>query len=91
MGIILKYLKKYWYLALLAPLFMIFEVVFDLMQPQLLEKIVDNGILNETIGASEKIDLVLRVGGLMLLFLAVGGFCGIMSGVCASAASNALG
>lgn len=91
MGIILKYLKKYWYLALLAPLFMIFEVVFDLMQPQLLERIVDNGILNETIGASEKIDLVLRVGGLMLLFLAVGGFCGIMSGVCASAASNALG
>ena len=91
MKVVFKYLKKYWFLALLAPVFMIFEVLFDLVQPQLLAKMVDNGILNETIGASDKVQIVITIGGLMLLFLALGGFCGIMSGVCASSASNALG
>ena len=86
---LLRYLKPYWYLALLAPLFMVFEVLFDLLQPQLMAKIVDNGILNEALTGVEKVNIVLTQGGLMLLFLAVGGFCGIMSGVCASAASNA--
>ena len=91
MKTIFKYLKKYWILALLAPIFMILEVIFDLVQPQLLERMVDNGILNETIGASQKVELVLIIGGLMLGALTVGGFCGIMSGVCASAASNNMG
>ena len=91
MSKLFKYLKPYWYLAVLAPLFMVFEVLFDLMQPQLMSKIVDNGILDEALTASEKVSIVLAQGGLMLLFLAVGGFCGIMSGVCASAASNAYG
>ena len=86
---LMRYLKPYWYLAILAPLFMIFEVLFDLLQPQLMAKIVDDGILDEALGAAEKVNIVLTQGGLMLLFLAVGGFCGIMSGVCASAASNA--
>ena len=85
---ILKYLKPYWYLAILAPLFMVFEVLFDLLQPQLLTAIVDDGILSETLAIEDKINIVLTQGGLMLLFLAIGGFCGIMSGVCASIASN---
>lgn len=89
MSKLMRYLKPYWYLAILAPLFMIFEVLFDLLQPQLMAKIVDDGILDEALGAAEKVNIVLTQGGLMLLFLAVGGFCGIMSGVCASAASNA--
>ncbi len=88
---LMKYLKPYWFLTILAPLFMIGEVVLDLVQPQLMAKIVDNGILNELLSGSEKIKIVLVDGLFMLLALALGGFCGIMSGVCASSASNAFG
>ena len=42
---LIKYLKPYWIYAILAPLFMIGEVAMDLMQPKLMTKIVDNGLL----------------------------------------------
>ncbi|MFQ8902123.1 MAG: hypothetical protein ACLR7D_09730 [Lachnospira eligens] len=32
----LKYLKKYWLFAILAPLFMVGEVLADLVQPRLM-------------------------------------------------------
>ena len=35
----LKYLKKYWFFALLAPVFMIGEVSMDLLQPELMSRI----------------------------------------------------
>ena len=41
----LKYLKKYWFLCLLAPLFMVGEVAMDLIQPDMMADIVDNGVL----------------------------------------------
>lgn len=41
---IFKYLKKYWLLAILAPIAMIFEVAMDLVQPKLMAVIVDYGI-----------------------------------------------
>lgn len=40
-----KFLKPYWYLALLSPLMMIGEVVADLFQPKLMSVIVDCGIV----------------------------------------------
>lgn len=40
-----KYLRPYWYLALLSPLMMIGEVVADLFQPKLMSVIVDCGIV----------------------------------------------
>lgn len=88
---ILKFLKPYWFLSLLAPLFMIGEVIFDLLQPKLMEKIVDNGVLDATLNVNEKMDLVVNYGLIMLACLAVGGVCGIMSAACASSASNSFG
>lgn len=41
---IFKYLKKYWLWAILAPLFMVGEVLMDLLQPTLMSVLVDNGI-----------------------------------------------
>ena len=38
----LKYLKKYWFFALLAPIFMIGEVSMDLLQPELMSRIIDD-------------------------------------------------
>ena len=40
----LKYLKKYWYAVVLAPLLMIVEVYGDLTVPKLVAKVIDEGI-----------------------------------------------
>lgn len=41
---LLKFLKPYWMWALLAPALMALEVVMDLMQPRMVQRIVDDGI-----------------------------------------------
>ncbi len=41
-----RYLKPYWIYILLAPLFMALEVYMDLLQPNYMADIVDNGIAN---------------------------------------------
>ncbi|HSQ39265.1 MAG TPA: ABC transporter permease, partial [Anaerolineales bacterium] len=41
---LLKYLKPYWLWATLAPLLMVLEVVMDLMQPRMIQRIVDVGL-----------------------------------------------
>ena len=88
---LLRYLKPYWGFAILAPIFMVLEVLLDLVQPKFMEQIVDNGILNEALSISDKLSNVLIYGGLILGALAIGGFCGIMSAACASSAANSFG
>jgi len=41
---LLKYLKPYWVFALLGPLAMVAEVALDLMQPHLVQLIIDRGL-----------------------------------------------
>lgn len=41
----IKYLKKYWYAAILAPILMIVEVYGDLTIPKLVAKVIDEGIV----------------------------------------------
>lgn len=72
---VLKYLKKYWYFALLSPLFMILEVSMDLVQPRLMSRIVDEGII------TGDISLIIELGVQMLIFTIVGCCGGILSGV----------
>lgn len=72
---VLKYLKKYWYFALLSPLFMILEVGMDLIQPSLMSKIVDEGIV------TGNIDFIVELGIQMLIFTIMGCAGGILSGV----------
>lgn len=77
----LKYLKKYWFFALLAPVFMMGEVLMDLVQPRLMSVIIDEGVLginNNNIG---DMGIVINTGVKMILLVAVGGLCGILSGV----------
>ena len=47
----LKYVKKYTLLALLAAAFMVGEVSMDLIQPTLMSRIVDEGVLGAGSGA----------------------------------------
>lgn len=40
----MKFLKPYWVIALLAPMLMLLEVVMDLLQPMLMARIIDLGV-----------------------------------------------
>jgi ATP-binding cassette subfamily B multidrug efflux pump len=65
-----KFLKPYWFSAILAPLLMVLEVAMDLMQPRMIQRIVDEGI------AQLDLDVVIQTGLLMVglaLLGAVGG------------------
>jgi len=72
---ILTYLKKYWYIAVLSPLFMILEVSMDLIQPDLMSRIVDEGVL------AENMEIILNLGIQMVIFTVIGCIGGILSGV----------
>lgn len=81
----LKYLKKYWFFCLLAPLFMLGEVSMDLLQPDMMADIVDNGVLKGNF------DLIVAVGIKMILTVMAGGLCGVMCGVFANLAAQSFG
>ena len=49
----LSYLKKYWFFAIISPLFMIGEVLIDLMQPKLMSRIIN------TVVESGELDVVM--------------------------------
>lgn len=79
-----KYLKKYWIFVILAPMFMIGEVSMDLLQPQLMRTIVDEGVLGLSNGGVGNLELVIQTGFKMVGLVTIGGFCGVMSGVFAN-------
>lgn len=87
----LKYLKKYWFFALLAPVFMIGEVSMDLLQPELMSRIIDDGVLGLNNGEVGNLNTVITIGLKMIGFVALGGICGIMSGVFANLCAQQFG
>ena len=68
---IVHYIKPYWKQALIAPLLMVLEVTMDLMQPRMMQRIVDEGIRygNQSI--------VLETGFFMIVFALIGAVGGI--------------
>jgi ATP-binding cassette, subfamily B, multidrug efflux pump len=74
---------KLW--VILAPLMMAIEVAMDLMQPRLIQRIIDQGIANGDLG------LVQRTGALMVGLSIVGMLAGVLCGVFAVRASQAFG
>lgn len=87
----LKYLKKYWFFALLAPVFMIGEVSMDLLQPELMSRIIDDGVFGLNNGGVGNLNTVITIGLKMIGFVALGGICGIMSGVFANLCAQQFG
>lgn len=77
-----KYLKPYALFAVLTPLSMVGEVLGDLLQPKLMSKIVDDGVLGQDM------NLIIRTGLLMLLVLIGGGACGIAASAFGGVASQ---
>lgn len=86
---LISYLKKYWFVALISPIFMAGEVIVDLLQPKLMSKIVN------TVIESGEMSVVMNTIAItclqMLGLVAVGGFMGIMCCYTASLASQGFG
>lgn len=61
-----KYIKPYMAFAIIAPLMMVLEVAMDLVQPTIMQHIIDNGI------AKEDTAYVITMFGLMILCAIVG-------------------
>lgn len=76
-----KYIKPYILFAILAPIFMLVEVAMDLLQPTILEHIIDNGI------AKGDTSYIVRMFILMIVFAIIGLIGGIGCSVYASRAA----
>ncbi|WP_240840946.1 ABC transporter ATP-binding protein [Acidaminobacter sp. JC074] len=81
----IKYLMKYWMFALLSPLLMFIEVLIDLNQPMLMQKIIDIGIKNNDMAFIQEYALYM-IG---LSFIGMTG--AVISGIVAVYASQSAG
>jgi ATP-binding cassette subfamily B multidrug efflux pump len=80
-----RFLKPYWKWAILAPLLMILEVAMDLMQPRLIQRIVDEGI------AQLDMSVVTNTGLLMVGLAIIGAVGGLGCTVFATMAAQGFG
>ena len=80
-----KFLKPYWRWVAIAPLLMTLEVTMDLMQPRMVERIVDEGI------ARLDLNLVLHTGLLMFGLAVIGALGGMSNGIFAELTVQAVG
>lgn len=78
---LLRYMKKYWYIAIFGPIFMVLEVMMDMVLSNYMAKMVDDGIM------TQNIDNVVKYGLIMLLIVFIGVIGGILSGAFTNLAS----
>ncbi|MGN0984770.1 MAG: ABC transporter ATP-binding protein [Gemmiger sp.] len=86
-----KYIRRYLHFAIPAGLFMVGEVMMDLVQPGLMSRIVDEGVLGVGAGGAGDAALVLRLGAVMIVLVLFGGLCGSMNNVFVHLASQNIG
>ena len=79
-----KLLKKYRFFGLIAPLFMFGEVLADLIQPNMMKNIVDDGVLGLNNNGVGDLKLIITVGIAMIGVVILGGISGVLSGVFAN-------
>lgn len=79
---LLKFLKPYWKIAIMAPICMMAEVIADLFQPKLMAKIVDEGVLNGDL------NIIITTGLTMLLIAVLGSIAGMSASAFAGVASQ---
>lgn len=75
------YVKKYLHFAVIAALFMVGEVLMDLIQPGLMSRIVDEGVLGIHNNGIGDIHLILSLGLAMIGLVLLGGLCGSLNNV----------
>lgn len=76
-----KYIRKYLIFSILAGLFMIGEVVMDLIQPNIMSKIVDEGVLGLNNYGNANMNLIWMLGVQMIALVLFGGVCGSLNNV----------
>ncbi|MGN0771641.1 MAG: ABC transporter ATP-binding protein [Christensenellales bacterium] len=86
-----KYIKRYLPYAIIAALFMIGEVLMDLIQPGLMSKIVDEGVLGINNGGESDISVIWKLGLLMIGLVLFGGLCGSLNNVFVHLAGQNIG
>jgi ATP-binding cassette subfamily B protein len=80
-----RYVRKYWKSFSIAVLFLTFEAICDLLQPTIMSKIIDIGVVQKDI------HYVLKMGGLMLLITFFGAISASTRSVVASTVSQKFG
>lgn len=76
-----KYIKQYLHFAVIAALFMIGEVLMDLIQPGIMSRIVDDGVLGLSSGGVSDLNLIWTLGVKMIALVLFGGLCGSLNNV----------
>ena len=84
---LLKYLKKYWYFALLAPIFMIAEVTMDMLVTNKMGTMIVNSY-GPTSNNNQFLNTIVSNGIIMLALVLIGVVSGILSGVFANLVSQ---
>jgi ATP-binding cassette subfamily B protein len=86
-----KYIRKYLLFAIIAGLFMIGEVMMDLVQPGFMSRIVDDGVLGVNNGGRADLHLIWMLGLQMIGLVLVGGLCGSLNNVFVHISSQNIG
>ena len=76
-----KYVKRYLLFAVIAVAFMVGEVLMDLLQPEIMSKIVDDGVLGVSTGGVGNMQLIWSLGIRMIGLVLLGGLCGSLNNV----------
>ena len=74
-----KYIRRYLHFAILAAAFMVGEVTMDLLQPSIMRRIVDDGVLGVGTGGVGSLPLIWSLGLRMILLVLFGGLCGSLN------------
>ena len=74
-----KYIKRYLHFAVIAAAFMVCEVLMDLLQPEIMSRIVDEGVLGVNTGGVGDLRLIWTLGIQMIGLVLFGGCCGSMN------------
>ncbi len=86
-----NYVKKYLLFLFIAALFMILEVTMDLLQPHLMSKIVDEGVLGVAAQNTDDFSIILKLGSLMVLFAFIGCLGGSLNNILVNYSSQNIG
>ena len=86
-----KYIRQYLFLAVIAGLFMVGEVLMDLIQPGIMSRIVDEGVLGVHNGGTPDLHLIWMFGLQMIGFVLLGGLCGSLNNVFVHISSQNMG
>ena len=76
-----KYIRKYLNYAVIAGIFMVGEVLMDLLQPEIMSSIVDDGVLGVDTGGVGDLHLIWTLGLQMIGLVLFGGLCGSLNNV----------